>query len=715
MAQKSIPNKNFQDLYCNSNVWAHSYHHTNNIVSATKVQEKQISAINSKKDVSIKLSLKDWLEYLRESAAKQSTIHYSIEKSSYHGIVEDFSVSFKCIFQIYVFSLPSDQLQIPLLPSTVCIKSSSIHYNKDLGATESNGSKHDEDSCIGIYQDAHTLFCEKTGRFSVELNILANFLTPKKNGVGIATPKSTFNHLEIKVPRKVNIDVVEPAIRDNPDHIQYKEFDDVEQQHTIKSCPFQPTTYLKIQWTELEQQQPKQDKINQIDLGASTGTGSVNKQQLKPVLESTKVNVEQHTLCSVGEGVVVLTTKIRYEVVSGSASSFDILVGPNIKILSVDGLNIKRWECMSPQLVEIQPETSKDQLIKVQLTSSVETSYVLVITSEITMESTSATVIIPSIKTIGNEITREKGYLAVESNANVEVEQISRDGLTLIDKTELPGELEALTSGPILLSYKFLVPKYSVALKIVKHNDLSVLVAICQHAKFICTVSSEGATLYKLVFTIRNTQQQYIRITIPHQYEIWSTIVGSKAVKPAVDDSGSLMIPLTKSGSDKGVQKKFKVELVYKNSEDIRFGDSGKLNLVFPQIDIPISMLQITTYLPSIYDYSLFKGNIKQVSFLTYHQQSSTEDDDDSDDMVIKPKLNQMTQMQQQFSNSNMIGGGGGGGGLADNGTAGLKPVMVNIPTVGRNHNFEQLLVISTDIQISTNYTPHKNSRCQIL
>ncbi|KAM9962300.1 hypothetical protein ACTFIR_005206 [Dictyostelium discoideum] len=730
----------FQDLYCNSNTWSAS-NYGGKVVNATKVQEKQLLSITehpNSKEVKIKLPLKDWLEYLKENSNKESSIPYSIERSSYIANVEDFNVSFKCNFEIHVFPEPNskdnknnnsssnncDQVQIPLLPSTVCITSSSIQFS----------GKNDDESCVGIYQDAHSLFCDRVGTYNVELNVLANFLTPKKNGVGIALPKATFNHLEISVPRKVNVDVVEPLVRDNVDHLKYKQVEIGGKQytHTIKKCPFQPTNYLKIQWTDAEnkneqQQQQQQQKINQIDLSSSTGSTEKGKaaaaSQIKPI-EATKLNVEQNTLCSVGEGVIMILSNIVYTVVSGSVSSFDILVGSNIKVLSVDGYNIKRWDCLSPNLIEIStPEPNKDQLIKVQLTSSVESSFSLTISAEIEMDSTSGTInISKGIRCSGIEISREKGYLAVESTANVEVESLTRDNLTLIDKSELPLELVSMSSGPLLLSYKFLVPKYALSFKVIKHQDLPVLVAFCPSAHFTATCSSEGAMLTKCLFTIRNEQQQYIRVTIPHQFEIWSTIVSKKAVKPAIDDQGCLMIPLNKSsGTSSGVQKTFKVELVYKHTRDFEFLNAGTFGVVFPQIDIPISTLSISLYLPTDYKYGEFTGNAKEIFRFSNDQTNDADDNDfeglgapNSYSSNVMPQQAFIPQQQQQRQSyiSNVAQPQLSSFDTNEDSSSqmmGLKPIKVNIPTTGQHFKLEQLLVISTEIKLQVPYKMKKS------
>lgn len=63
----------------------------------------------------------------------------------------------------------------------------------------------------------------------------------------------------------------------------------------------------------------------------------------------------------------------------------------------------------------------------------------------------------------------------------------------------------------------------------------------------------------KVLYVVRNTQKQYVRITVPEAFEVWSTLVAGilppcpqltiagVAVKPALDERGNVMIPLQKS------------------------------------------------------------------------------------------------------------------------------------------------------------------------
>lgn len=56
-----------------------------------------------------------------------------------------------------------------------------------------------------------------------------------------------------------------------------------------------------------------------------------------------------------------------------------------------------------------------------------------------------------------------------------------------------------------------------------KHEDVGVLIAVVEAAWYTVTVSEEGSMMYKLRMLVRNTQKQYLRVSIPSEFEIWST------------------------------------------------------------------------------------------------------------------------------------------------------------------------------------------------
>jgi hypothetical protein len=124
----------------------------------------------------------------------------------------------------------------------------------------------------------------------------------------------------------------------------------------------------------------------------------------------------------------------------------------------------------------------------------------------------------------------------VETRTNVEVNELKSDELSVVDIREVPDALNSMTLNPLLLAYKFVctalhcstdtaltAPKYKLRLDIKKHGDVEVLIAVIDSGFMTATVSDEGLAMFRLLLLVRNTQKQYVRISVPQECEIWST------------------------------------------------------------------------------------------------------------------------------------------------------------------------------------------------
>jgi hypothetical protein len=174
----------------------------------------------------------------------------------------------------------------------------------------------------------------------------------------------------------------------------------------------------------------------------------------------------------------------------------------------------------------------------------------------------------------------------------------------------------------LLINVSFAGSDFSVVLNVKKHSDVGVLIAVVDVAVFTVVVSEEGRCMTKVALHVRNTQRQFVRISIPVKFDIWSAAMAGAPVKPAMDENGLVMVPLQKSsakeeGADR--QTTFAVELVYV-SVIPPLSNEGDLHLKFPYCDIPINQLLVEVYLPSNFSFQTFTGlrEVKIGSFLFF-------------------------------------------------------------------------------------------------
>lgn len=139
-----------------------------------------------------------------------------------------------------------------------------------------------------------------------------------------------------------------------------------------------------------------------------------------------------------------------------------------------------------------------------------------------------------------------------------------------------------------------------------QHGDVDVLVAAVDVVHLICTRSQQGKQMSQMVFKVRNTQKQYMRIKLPLDADIWSTVVSGTAVKPARDKrTEEVMVPLKKSSGADASNDSFVVEIVWVQDCEEMVA-SGDCQLVVPAVDMPLNVVLVSLYLPNGYKYGNF-------------------------------------------------------------------------------------------------------------
>jgi hypothetical protein len=63
-----------------------------------------------------------------------------------------------------------------------------------------------------------------------------------------------------------------------------------------------------------------------------------------------------------------------------------------------------------------------------------------------------------------------KGFIAIEARSSVEVNEVSVKDLLVADVADIPDKLNEMAQNPLLLTYKFTSPSYSLKIDIKKHD-----------------------------------------------------------------------------------------------------------------------------------------------------------------------------------------------------------------------------------------------------
>ena len=234
------------------------------------------------------------------------------------------------------------------------------------------------------------------------------------------------------------------------------------------------------------------------------------------------------------------------------------------------------------------------RVLRIRTQYALEASFAFALLAEIELGATSADLDCPAFRAVG--VSREKGFIGAGPKTNVELEEVSRrgTGFSRIDVKELSAPVRADTVRHVL-AYKFLHSGYKLELRVTKHADVAVLVAAVDAAVYDVIVTPEGKHVVQAKMRIRNTERQFLRVHLPPGATVWSTSVAYTPIKPAIDDSGLLMIPLA-NASDTS----FDVIVTYVTIvPTAALVGSGTIDVVLPVLDLAISHVFVQLQLPT--------------------------------------------------------------------------------------------------------------------
>ncbi len=314
------------------------------------------------------------------------------------------------------------------------------------------------------------------------------------------------------------------------------------------------------------------------------------------------VNAQVSTTIAVGEAMLNLQSSIDYTVAQGEVSSFQFSLSGDADIVSLQGEGVQDY---------VVKGEGDEKAVEISMSYAVTGRRRIDVIYEKPMGSSSGTVDIPVLGVLG--VNRIVGHMGVAARTTVEIEAAEAVKLTQIDVSDLPSHMWYRTVSPILLAYKYLEPTYRLTLDVTKHADLPVLTATVDRCNMVTLFTPEGKALTTAVYQVRNNLKQFARLALPQATEIYGAFVSDRPVKPAKDEDGNVLIPLEKSASGEESQRSFPVEIVYL-TDTPRLSLFGKRAIGAPDVDLPLSELFWSVYLPDGYTYPGFGGNVYRVA-----------------------------------------------------------------------------------------------------
>jgi hypothetical protein len=370
-----------------------------------------------------------------------------------------------------------------------------------------------------------------------------------------------------------------------------------------------------------------------------------------------RLYAESNTLVDLADGLVHATTTVHHTVLFAGVDTFRYDIPDGATVLDVRGSGLRAWT------VDERGD------LAVQLGFQAEGAWDVTIETEGALPR-GAPLSTPILQPLGNE--RYKGWVGVTAGGNLEVSAGAVQGATPVDVRQLPAEIIASTTQPILLGYKFLDASATIPLDVVAHEQIDVLVTLLDRTQAVTMVTLEGRRLTQVTYEVRNNRRQYLELTLPPGAELWSASVAGRAVQPSQGQDGTILLPLVRSASAGGALSGFSVEVVYVERGTL----DGHLEADLPRTDVPSTWVGWTLYLPRGAEATKkgFEGNLLHVDWL------------DAPPSAVSVLQEPAYQGDAELTFEQQVARGG-----LD---AGAAPVRVQVPLEGTPYAFEKLLAL---------------------
>ncbi len=325
--------------------------------------------------------------------------------------------------------------------------------------------------------------------------------------------------------------------------------------------------------------------------------------------------------------------------------------------------------------------------------------YTLSIAWDKPMGKTSAVVEVPRLVLL--DVERETGTVGVEVLTNVEVRLEKLAEMAQLDAAELGHPVMSGAEHPILLGFKYVKQPWALVLDVKKHEDVPVLVATVDVADYTTLLTEDGKLLTRVLLSMRNNMKQFLKVELPPESELWSTYVAEKPVKPGRDEEGRILIPLEKSQGN-SIMSNFAVEVVYLTRTE-SLGFKGERTVSLCKIDLPVTHLQWSLYLPEKYKVKKFHGNVDEwegefqpiaeaAQFAAYDVIEKAAQANVMENVQVDMReYNEDLELQAYFAPSQSLG-------------KGILPVKLSVPKQGNLKRFVKLLVIDEAAEVSFKY-----------
>jgi len=313
-----------------------------------------------------------------------------------------------------------------------------------------------------------------------------------------------------------------------------------------------------------------------------------------------KLYSEVSHLISIEDDALKINSDITYNILHSEVDAIRLAIPENMNVLAVSGEGVGEW----------QESVHQDQrLLSIPFTYGKKGLVTVRVTTEAAISEKGVASAFSGIQTL--DTVRETGFIGIELNTSAEVIVKESEGLEEVAIQKLPRPLINKSVKPLIKGFKYLKHPYILALSIKKHEKIAVPVATINSASVVTLFTEDGKIVHRLVYQIRNSAKQFLEIQLPENADVWSVFVGNRPVESSINSRGKLLVPLIRSRSVNNRLDTFPVEVIYCMVED-RFSKLGSQESSLPAVDLLISQLMWSVYLPNDYAYIYFKSTLEK-------------------------------------------------------------------------------------------------------
>jgi hypothetical protein len=472
-----------------------------------------------------------------------------ITKAMYSGVMRTNSTDFTAVFNVHVLKKDA-YVKVPILPRNIALADMKVG---------------NEQALVVVENGYHSIVLPRAGEYVVTASYsVKSSLDRGPHKIDLAIQQTPITLLTLEMPLK-DIDVEIPQAQ----QVLTSKRGDA----TVVSAVIGEGTAVSVRWRKTV---AVADKV-------------------PPKLYS-----EVHHLISIQDDALKTNTAINYNILHSEVDAVRLVIPDNMNVLTVSGEGVGEW----------QETTQGDQrILLIPFTYGKKGAAMVSVTTETTSPESGITNAFSGIQTL--DTVRETGFIGIELATSAEVIVTESDGLETVVVQKLPRPLVNKSARPLIMGFKYLKHPYVLAFDIKKHEKIAVPVATINSASVVTLFTEDGKIVHRVVYQIRNSAKQFLEIQVPNKADVWSVFVGDQPVESSMNGKGKLLVPLIRSRSVDNRLDTFPVEVIYCTVQN-RFSPFGSQASTLPAVDLLISQLIWSVYLPNDYAYVYFRSTLEK-------------------------------------------------------------------------------------------------------